>query len=288
MECMDLPSVKLYATDNEIQQAYGEWAKFRTCFECGASFNWLQSYGKWECKQHLSEMYAKTILNKHENIFVDVRGYWNCCKRKEHKVRYQPMEIIRQDFRSCIPAAIPEMPRNVIKGCIPCDHTEHSNVYDDGVRINVLLIGDKNSSFAPLGGHTVNDKVIYENKEEVVDEVFYDKTYNLRDISRKRIPSNELTWPELKTITIGKYYDWNLNAVPTPVKILALNGEKVTVQIKNIGKPVHEVAAMIPHMGRDVESRPGWQFDQDEESGKMMFPHIQHTQRRDVALNLQF
>ena len=198
------------------------------------------------------------------------------------------MEIIRQDFRSYIPANMPEMPFNIIKGCIPCDHTESTRIYDDGVRINVLLIGDEKSSFAPLNGHTVNDKVIYDGKEAVVDEVFYDKTYNLREISRERIPANELTWPKWETIENGNYYDWNLNGVPIPVKILALNGDRTTLQVKNIGKPVHEVAAMIPHMGGDVESRPGWQFDQDEESGKMMFPNIQHTQRRDVALNLQF
>lgn len=288
MECMDLPSVKLYAADNEIQEAYSEWAKFRTCFTCGASFNWLHSYGKWECKQHLGEMYSQTLLNKRKNIYEDVRGYWNCCNIVEHKVRYQPLEIIREQFRSYTPASIPEIRRNVIKGCIPCDHSEHYKIYDDGVRINVLLVGDKNSSFAPLNGHTVNGQVLYEKKEKVVEEVFYDKTYNLQEVSRKRIPANELTWPDWDTIAIGQYYDWNLNGVPIPVKILARNGEKVTFQIKNIGKPVHEVAAMIPHMGGDVETRPGWQFDEDEESGKMMFPHIQHTQRRDVALNLQF
>ena len=284
IEYMDLPSVKLYATDEEIQQAYGEWAKFRTCFACGASFNWLQSYGKWECKQHLGEMYSKSVLNKHKNIYEDVRAYWNCCKKREHKVRYQPMEAVWESFRSHIPAAIPEIPRNVIAGCIPCDHAEHYKIYDDGVRIGVLLVGDKNSSFAPLGGHTVNGQVLYEGKEKVVEEVFYDKTYNLKDVSKQRIPSNELTWPEWDSIVQDKYYDWNLNGVPTPVKILARDGERVTLQIKNIGKPVHEVAAMIPHMGSNVEKRPGWQFDQDAESGKMVFPNIQHVQRRDIAL----
>jgi hypothetical protein len=119
------------------------------------------------------------------------------------------------------------------------------------------------------------------DNSKIIEQVYYDKTYDLQgDDTPKRISASEILWGGRFDMQEGGYYDWNPKGVPTPVKILKTNRRAVHLQVKNIGKPVHDVAAMIPHMGDNVENRAGWNFDKDGD--QTVFPYIQHSEMRTV------
>jgi hypothetical protein len=294
---MSLPSAKLYATDKEIQNAWDEWSKFRICANCGNAFNWLSAFGSWECKQHLGPVSGATVNPDTGDAIVDANGvtftdwrYWKCCKQRPYTAWRTRNEVVWSNFRKTIPSKHRFVEEAKVPGCIRCDHTEATHILDDGIRLNVSTTDpDGQYSFAPLGGHQVTDTVIYKTKERTVTQVYYDKTFDLEDEEDAgKIPATEIEWPALKEkMKVGLYCDWNFDGVQTPVKILRVHRASIKNKrprpqvdfiIKNVGMPVHEIAAMIPHMGPNVEDRPGWKFD--EYDGQVMFPYIQNAEPR--------
>jgi len=294
---MSLPTAKLYAGDKEIQVAWEEWSKFRICATCGMSFNWLSAFGNWGCNQHLGPVSGKTIHPETGEQIVDRHGvsyqnfrYWDCCKQLPFTAWRTKNDNVWCHFRKTIPKVHRFEQEPGVPGCIRRDHTEATHILDDGVRLNMPLSDPSGRySFAPLGGHKVTDTVQYQDNERTIVQVYYDKTFDLEDEDRGRIPAQEFVWlAMMEKMETGLYCDWNLDGVPIPVKILKIHppsikyrreNTRVDFIIKNVGMPVHEIAAMIPHMGPGVEERPGWQFDKDE-NGQVVFPYIKNAQPR--------
>lgn len=282
---MSLPEAKLYATEEDVQKAWLEWSKFRTCFRCQKAFNWLDSYGSHECRQHLGGVSYKMCINVDGFKRRDYR-YWDCCKKKPFTAIRNINDTIWSQFRQTRPIIHTFPTADEIPGCVPCDHSEASHILDDGIRLN-MSAESPYYSFAPLGGHTVNDEVIYLGENRIVEQVYYDKSVDLADVDQGRIPADKLIWPDVKwKLKKGNYVNWNFKNTPIPIKILkrtivepyGKQKVKIDFEIKNIGMAVHDIAAMIPHMSGNPEERPGWQFDKVD--GKVMFPYIKNTARR--------
>ena len=195
-----------------------------------------------------------------------------------------PNEIVWNSIRASIPCATRFPTELNVKGCIPCDHTEMNNVLDDGIRLDVKLY-DKSHSFAPEGGHKVNDYVLYNGEEKIVSQVYFDKAVDLQDVDQGRISPLLLGWPGMeRKICVGDIIDWNIGQDDMPVKVINWkyhNDGSITLDLKimNLGMPIHEIASMIPHMGPNAVDRPGWVFDTDK-NGKTIYPHIRNVANR--------
>lgn len=279
-----LPEAKLYATPNEVTKAWMEWSKTRVCARCGQTFTWLSSFGKWECKQHLGPLTYKTKTNK-RGIKNRVYKYYNCCQRRPNTAVRQFNENIWATVRCTRPCVDRFPTENPVDGCIPCDHTEAVHILDDGIRLSIPIESTTNEhAFGPEGGHKINDIILYNGKERAIAQVYFDKTVDLQDVDNGRIPSRFLVWPNVENkLIIGKIFDYSTQKETVPVKIINkyLKNYKTVVDIKimDLGMPVHSIAAMIPHMGPNPESRPGWQFERDED-GKVIYPHIRNVADR--------
>ena len=282
---MSLPKAKLYASESEVQKSWVEWSKFRTCSRCGQTFNWLNSFGSWECSQHLGGLSYKYVNDKHGMSHREYR-YWNCCKQKDYPKHAALNENIWKSYRQTVANNDLNICTPRIPGCIPCDHTEGNDILDDGIRLDMYIISS-DYSFAPFGGHKINDTVKYKNQKYIVENVYFDKSVDLQDFDEKRIPAERLQWPDAEfKMELGRYYNWNTRGKVTPIKVLNsklidINAErkyKIDFIIMDIGMPVHDIAAMIPHMTGDPTKRPGWKFDVVD--GKTMFPNIKSVSAR--------
>jgi len=282
---MSLPKAKLYATPAEVQKAWEVWSKFRKCARCNQSFTWLGSFGAWECNQHLGDVTCRVIQTK-DGIFKRDYRYWDCCKERPFSRNYNRQEKVWNNFRST--RYIDQWEGDVkVPGCVPCDHTESTQLLDDGIRLNKPLISDK-YSFAPLNGHGINDTVIYNGEHKIILQVYYDKSVDVQDVDISKIMPKHLEWPDIENhIKIGEYYNWNFGSLPTPIQIKNIHMDydsagkpvySVDFLIKDLGMAVHDIAALIPFMGSAPELRPGWNFDKRD--GKVMFPHIKNCSSR--------
>ncbi len=285
-----LPEAKLYASEKEVAEAWEVWAKLRVCAKCGHAFNWLQSFGSWECKQHLGPVGCKRVKDKWGITKRDYR-YWECCLKPPNTARRNDSEIVWNNIRTTRPCVDKFPTERDVPGCVRCDHTEAIHILDDGVRLGFPLHSPTDAySFAPEGGHKVNDTVTYMGKERIVAQVYFDKSVDLQDVDRGRITPVELGWAEAKyKMTIGSFCDWNTDDMSMPIKILNRRvDDRANIlfdfKIMNIGMPVHQIAAMIPHMAKygDPTSRPGWQFEKKD--GKVIYPHVQNSENRLDAL----
>lgn len=279
-----LPEAKLYASEKEVQSAWEHWAKLRVCAKCGHAFNWLQSFGSWECRQHLGPVSCRKSIDKWGTTHRDYR-YWDCCGLPPNTAHRNNSEIVWSCVRTTRPCIDKFPTERPVPGCIPCDHTEAIHILDDGVRLGFPLLSPTDAySFAPEGGHKVNDTVVYCGKERIVAQVYFDKSVDLQDVDRGRITPVELGWANAKyAMTIGSLCDWNTDDLSMPIKILKRRvDDRANIlfdfKIMNIGMPVHQIAAMIPHMDGDPTARPGWQFEKKD--GKVIYPHIQNCANR--------
>jgi len=266
------PVAQLYAQDHEIKKAWEGWSKIRICARCGIQFNWLTSFGGWECKQHLGDLRLNDI-SKNERCYDEYGStvkkfkFWDCCKQSPITPIRNNMDVVWCQFRKTIPAYDKFIVHNrQTPGCIAVDHSEHVNIVDDGIRIG-LTFESKDYSFAPFGGHTMGSHVIYNQIPHTVVEVYYDKTYDLDDENGERVPriaSTDVLWNDRHAMKVGdEPYDWNIHGIPTPVKILKKDNATLTIQILNIGMHLNDISGMIPFMGTDPFSRPGWNFPRD-------------------------
>lgn len=275
-----LPVAQLYAQDHEIKKAWEVWSKIRICARCGTQFNWLTSFGKWECKQHLGDLRLNDIY-KNERCFDEYGStvkkfkYWDCCKQSPITPMRNDMDDIWCQFRKTVPTYDKFIVHNrQTPGCIAVDHSDSAKIVDDGIRIN-LTIESKNYAFSPLGGHTIGSRVEYDKKTYTVVEVYYDKTYDLEDENNEtvsKVPATKILWDGRDHMLVGSHYDCNM-PIPTPVSILNNNGLTCTIQILNIGMHLNDISGMIPFMGNDPFLRPGWDFPHD-------FPHIKNCASR--------
>lgn len=274
-----LPEAKLYATDEEVQKAWVEWSKFRQCAKCSKPFNWLHSYGAWECKQHLGPITSRRVYDKRTGISKLEWRYWDCCGKKPYTIQRQTSENIWGYCRTTRPVvdSFPRAPE--VPGCVPCDHTESDHILDDGIRIGLKAIHN-DYSFSPEGGYKVNDTVLYNGEEKIVSQVYFDKTVDLQDVDKERISPTKLIWPEVEfKLGPNVFCDWNIPNQSMPVKIIentSRNG--ISLKIMNLGMAVHEIAAMIPHMPPGATERPGWAFE--KHNGKVVYPHIRNAANR--------
>lgn len=281
---MSLPEAKLYATPEEIQKAWVEWSKYRRCAKCGVAFNWLNSFGAWQCRQHLGSVTKQTVIDDKTGYSKNEWRYWDCCMKRPMTAKRNNNEIVWNNIRTSIPCTDRFPVEIKVEGCIPCDHTEMNNVLDDGIRLGVNLY-DVSHSFAPEGGHKVNDCVLYNGEEKIVSQVYFDKSVDLQDVDQGRVSPLLLGWPGMESkISIGDIIDWNVGQDDMPVKVLNWNyhnDASITLDLKimNLGMPIHEVASMIPHMGPNATDRPGWVFDTDK-NGKTIYPHIRNVGNR--------
>ena len=281
-----LPEAKLYATPDEVTKAWVEWSKMRICARCGQPFNWLGSFGSWECSQHLGDVSYRVKKNKF-GISKRVYRYYQCCQQQPNTIHRQDNDAIWCNVRSTRPNIDMFPVERKVPGCIPCDHTEATHILDDGIRLGVPI--DSASckyAFAPEGGFKINDTIIYKDKERVITQVYFDKTVDLEDVDQGRIGARFLKWQNLLyKLKIGGYYEFSDEKDSIPVRILNMYFDKKTnkrvvdYQIMNLGMPVHSIAAMIPHMGPNAEKRPGWQFPTDKD-GKIIYPHIRNVADR--------
>jgi hypothetical protein len=274
-----LPEAKLYATDEEVQKAWVEWSRFRECSKCQRPFHWLSAFGAWECKQHLGPVTSRRVVDKRTGISKLEWRYWDCCGKKPYTLHRQTSENVWGYCRTTRPCVdtFPTTPD--VPGCVPCDHTESDNILDDGIRINLKPMS-ADYSFGPEGGYRVNDTVLYNGEEKIVAQVYFDKTLDLQDVDRQRIPPYQIIWPDVEwKLGPEVYCEWNLKRQSMPVKILGHNKrDGISLKIMDLGMAVHEIAAMIPHMPGGATERPGWQFEKRD--GKVVYPHIRNAANR--------
>lgn len=280
-----LPEAKLYATSKEVTAAWVEWSKMRVCSKCGQAFNWLGSLGAWECSQHLGPISCRVKKDKY-GISKRVYKYYDCCQARPNTAYRQHNENIWGIVRSTRPCVDMFPIEQPVKGCIPCDHTEATHILDDGIRLGVPIESPNSEhAFAPKGGFKINDTIIYQGKERVIAQIYFDKTVDLEDVDQGRISARFLNWQNIKyKLKEGGYYEFNSKTESVPVKILKMYMDKhnkilVDYKIMNLGMAVHSIAAMIPHMGPNPEKRPGWQFPKDKD-GKIIYPHIRNVADR--------
>lgn len=281
---MSLPEAKLYATPQEVTTAWLEWSKMRRCSKCGNIFNWLNSFGAWQCSQHLGPVSYRTVEDRFGIKKRDYR-YYNCCHKPPNTAHRHVNENIWATVRTTRPCVDVFPEERKVPGCVPCDHTEASHILDDGIRLKVPLISTSlDYAFAPEGGHKINDVIIYKGEERTIAQVYFDKSVDLQDVDEGRISARFLIWPDVKyKVAQGGFYEIADTKESYPVKILKKYIENgiimIDYKIMNIGMHISTIAAMIPHMPGDPTSRPGWQFEKGD-SGQALYPHIANTADR--------
>lgn len=252
-----IPTAKLYATEEEVQNAWAEWSKYRICVRCNATYNLLESFGSWQCRQHLCRPTRR--LENHEQVY----RFWDCCLKKPYTITYNKHESVWRNFRNTKSLA----QAAEVEGCIPCDHTESVLIIDDGIRMNRPI-----SELAPLGGFKINDTVMHKGNRYTINQIYYDNSVYLEDVGK--VPAKSLIWPD-HVVSKNEFCNWNTMEESLPVKILAKRGNKVDLSVQNHGVAVHDIAAMIPHMTGDPTKRPGWNFEKID--GKTPFPYIKQA-----------
>lgn len=291
MSSGQLPEAKLYATPAEVTAAWVEWAKMRRCARCGQVFNWLNSFGAWECKQHLGPVTYRNVEDRY-GVRKRVYKYYDCCLQYPNTARRHNNENIWATVRCTRPCVDKFPTEREVPGCIPCDHTEATHILDDGIRLGVPIESPTfEYAFGPSGGHKINDIIIYNGKERTIAQVYFDKSVDLQDVDQGRIAPRFLVWPDVTDkIVQGTYFELADKKEASPVKILRKytknNVLVVDYKIMNIGMAIHTIAGMIPHMGPDPTSRPGWQFEKAKD-GTVPYPYIQNVADRTNYIKTQ-
>jgi hypothetical protein len=99
-----VPTVTLYADQDEIKTAFEIATKAHVCITCGKPFSLLESMGALDCWQHPG--------------FLQANGKWSCCGKKIHTPRWSDHKPILKLYDNC------QSPFNcaTVKGCQKCDH----------------------------------------------------------------------------------------------------------------------------------------------------------------------
>lgn len=292
-----IPTVALYANDKEINKVWKKWATYKTCARCGQSFNLLSSFGKWNCKQHpfglSSRLIKKTTANNFDNVYEDTEDqirYWECCKKRPNRRFRNDMDKVWRNF-SCTRCPIdlqgkcyPE------EGCKRADHIAYNGKYDDGYRDKINW-----KQIAPLGGWKLGDEVKFKHNGETglyaIEDMKWDGSLQLANVEFEVHPRS--VWAKDEWILEFRNNVWanndephfcNVNT-PEPAKCQILSWEQnndnnIKVLLKEVGTPLHGIAAMIPFMGEagkdDPMQRPGFQQASKE------FPFITRVELRNI------
>ena len=135
---MSIPTVALYASDEEIGKVWKEWSHYKKCSKCDEYFNLLDSFGKWNCTQHPYGPSLRVLSGRNGFTFEETR-YWECCRQMVIPLHKSNEQYIWRTFRSsyCNRTYQPKIP--VINGCLPSDHCSTHGKYDDGFRRSTSL-----------------------------------------------------------------------------------------------------------------------------------------------------
>lgn len=264
---MSIPTVALYASDDEIGKVWKEWSYYRECARCGKYFSLLGSFGKWDCSQHPYGPSTRVISGRNGFTHDETR-YWRCCNVSVIPIMHSYENKVWRSFTSsyCNRTYMPKAPK--IVGCLPCDHSSGVSNYDDGWRNKIST-----SQLAPLGGWKLGDSVMFNGSPKNILDIKWDGSMSLADVDMEvAAASVEPTEDWLETFR----EEWNTRAangeplfcnvtMPDSVKCELLrwnNDNNIIIQLKEIGTPLHGIAAMIPFMAEigkdDPMKRPGF------------------------------
>jgi len=102
-----LPTVALYASKQEIQNAHELLFNPHICIRCNNSFNLAENLGNHKCYQHPGE---------------PINGKWSCCGNPVYNLFYSKHFKVDSMY-SCSTNMAPYPPPIQARGCQPCDHT---------------------------------------------------------------------------------------------------------------------------------------------------------------------
>ena len=106
-----VPTVTLYADQEEIKTAFEIATKAHVCRTCGKPFSILESMGALECWQHPG--------------FLQDNGKWSCCGQRIHTPRWSDHKPVLKLYDNCQPP----FECATVKGCQKCDHNTSDQPY---------------------------------------------------------------------------------------------------------------------------------------------------------------
>lgn len=284
---MSIPTVALYASDKEIGEVWKEWSRYQECARCGKYFNLLDSFGKWGCTQHPYGSSTRVISGRNGFTHDETR-YWKCCKVSVIPMFYSNRYDVWRNFSTsfCNKNIMPKPPE--IVGCLKCDHSATKANYDDGFRDGIQL-----NQLAPLGGWKLGDSVIFNNNLRNIIDIKWDGSMTLADVDMEVAAASVSPTQEWKEELREKWEQSIENteplfcnvAMPDSIKCKILRWNRnddnnIIIQLKELGTPLHGVAAMLPFMAEvgkdDPMERPGFKEATSE------FPFISRAQLRNI------
>ena len=285
---MSIPTVALYASDEEIGKVWKDWSRYEKCSKCNEYFNLLGSFGKWECTQHPYGPSLRVLGGRNGFTYEETR-YWQCCRQMVIPLHSSNKQFIWRNFQSsyCNRTYQPRIP--VIRGCLPSDHCSTYGKYDDGFRRNINV-----NQLSPLGGWILGNVVLFNGSPRNIIDIKWDGSMSLADVDMEvaaaSVSPTEEWIEDFRTnwVESQNQIEENRNPVccnitiPESVKCEILrwnNDNDIVVQLKEIGTPLHGIAAMIPFMAEvgkdDPMQRPGFKQATKE------FPYINRVRLRD-------
>jgi hypothetical protein len=284
---MSIPTVALYASDGEIAKVWKEWSCYKKCARCDEYFNLLDSFGKWNCSQHPYGPSLRVLGGRNGFTYEETR-YWECCRQMVIPLHYSNEHHIWRGFRTsmCNRTYQPKIP--VIGGCLPSDHSSLIRKYDDGFRRKITT-----NQLSPLGGWILGNVVMYNGSPRNIVDIKWDGSMTLADIDMEISAASVTPTPDWIEDLRVKWDEENQKdtdknpiccniTIPDSVKCKILKWDDdndIYIQLKEIGTPLHGIAAMIPFMADvgkdDPMQRPGFKQATKE------FPYITRVKLRE-------
>jgi hypothetical protein len=165
----DIQRAALYATDEEIKEAWDVWARYHVCARCGVYYNAFAAFGARGCSQHAQSVSVVTRDDgRRQEIF-------KCCKRRvplpsfNHYPAVGAGVAVLDSFSHSYaadydrPGASREPP-----GCCEADHTPVLGTWDTGqveIESKMVKVSDKWLPLRPSGGWPLESKCIVQQED---------------------------------------------------------------------------------------------------------------------------
>ena len=196
-----LPAVTLYASDNDIKNAFEILHNPHMCIRCNKSFDLASNLGSHKCYQH-----PGSVKN----------GRWTCCDKPFYNLFYSGHFKIDSMFSSSINMP-PYPPPIQAPGCQPCDHTTAEKLWNfkDTEQL-----------------HRIAGLIPFLNKKKPIDER---PGFAVVKVNSQKVPvilrcaKRWMQWPQIDTSefeythTIG---DKSYDCTHIEINYISLGGEK--------------------------------------------------------------
>ena len=161
----DIRPAALYATDDEIKEAWAVWAQTRVCIHCDKTFNAFESFGARQCHQHSQD----TVVDR-DDMGERFEKY-PCCDKKLPLPYYRraaclaPNAAVLDSFSASYAYNMPPPQVCPPTGCKRADHTDSAQKWESGVITSEVFNG---MILRPVGGWPINSDVVYKESRTKV------------------------------------------------------------------------------------------------------------------------